>query len=144
MVIFMAVHFMIKEAHSRGNCQKKKWHKTFWWSNVDYLILETNWRLVTMVLGILLACCLVVIIILLLTRNTKYVCDHHEGTVHSPELIQWEIVFSKIYIVLCILCLNSEHLYSSVLLLSNTKCFQPSSTWLRESGTTGKSVEHVA
>ena len=100
MVIFKAVHFMIKEAHSRGNCQKKKWHKTFWWSNVDYLILETNWRLVTMVLGILLACCLAVIIILFLTRNKKYVCDHRKGTVHSPEFIQWDIVFlqTKLYV----------------------------------------------
>ena len=144
MVIFMAVHFMIKEAHSRGNCQKKKWRKTFWWSNVDYLILETNWRLVTMVLGILLACCLAVIIILFLTRKTKYLCDHREGTVHSPEFIQWVIVFLQTYKVVCIFCLKSEIVYSSVLILRNTECFQPSSTWLRESGTTGKSVEHVA
>ena len=100
MVIFMAVHLIIKEAQSRGNCLKNKWHKTFWWSNVDYLILETNWRLVTMVLGILLACCLAVIIILFLTRNTKYVCDHRKGTVHSPEFIQWDIVFlqTKLYV----------------------------------------------
>ena len=95
----MAIHLMIKEAHSKGNCRENKWHKTFWWPNVDYLILETNWH-VTMVLGILLACCLAVIIILFLTRNTKYVCDHRKGTVHSPEFIQWDIVFlqTKLYV----------------------------------------------
>ncbi|CAL8307636.1 unnamed protein product [Arctogadus glacialis] len=50
-------------------------------------ITETNWRLVTMVLGILLACCLAVIIILFLTRNTKYVCDHRKGTLSASNQV---------------------------------------------------------
>ncbi|CAL8272580.1 unnamed protein product [Boreogadus saida] len=50
-------------------------------------ITETNWRLFTMVLGILLACCLAVIIILFLTRNTKYVCDHREGTLSASNQV---------------------------------------------------------
>uniref|UniRef100_A0A8C5FSZ6 Uncharacterized LOC115552295 n=2 Tax=Gadus morhua TaxID=8049 RepID=A0A8C5FSZ6_GADMO len=51
-------------------------------------ITEPNRHLVTMVLGILLACCLAVITILFLTRNKKYVCDHRKGTLsasfHAP------------------------------------------------------------
>ncbi|CAL8272601.1 unnamed protein product [Boreogadus saida] len=50
-------------------------------------ITATNWRLVTMVLGILLACCLAVIIILFLTRNTKYVCDHRKGTLSASNQV---------------------------------------------------------
>uniref|UniRef100_A0A8C5CDG7 Uncharacterized LOC115552295 n=1 Tax=Gadus morhua TaxID=8049 RepID=A0A8C5CDG7_GADMO len=50
-------------------------------------ITETNWRLVTMVLGILLACCLAVIIILFLTRKTKYLCDHREGTLSASNQV---------------------------------------------------------
>ncbi|XP_030225111.1 uncharacterized protein LOC115552884 [Gadus morhua] len=42
-----------------------------------------NCHLVTVVLGILLACCLVVIIILFLTRNKKQVCEHCKGTLSS-------------------------------------------------------------
>uniref|UniRef100_A0A8C5AY40 Uncharacterized LOC115552295 n=1 Tax=Gadus morhua TaxID=8049 RepID=A0A8C5AY40_GADMO len=50
-------------------------------------VTETNWRLVTMVLGILLACCLAVIIILFLTRKTKYLCDHREGTLSASNQV---------------------------------------------------------
>ncbi|CAL8307251.1 unnamed protein product [Arctogadus glacialis] len=44
---------------------------------------ETYPHLVTVVLGILLACCLVVIIILFQTRNKKQVCEHCKGTLRA-------------------------------------------------------------
>ena len=84
---------------SRGLCSGNYLNlflqKALWWPNVDYLILEPNRHLVTMVLGILLACCLAVITILFLTRNKKYVCDHRKGTVHSSGFIRiiQDIVF---------------------------------------------------
>ena len=80
---------MTKQVYASRNCLEQMWAKSFWLSDyyVDYLILEADRHLVTMVLGILLACCLAVIIILFLIRIQKHISEHRKGTVRSPECI---------------------------------------------------------
>ncbi|XP_056456571.1 uncharacterized protein LOC130390565 [Gadus chalcogrammus] len=69
-------------------------------TKLDVLQNDTNKtepyrHLVTVVLGIPLACCLVVIIILFQTRNKKQVCEHCKGTLRASYHVAHDSVIQE-------------------------------------------------